>query len=504
MKNISTLHFYLFLAFLMGLIPAITFVHMFAKDFISYHTLSQSFAQYGSYSFSPVTGYGTSQTGLQARAPLLPMILAVSTFSFGNSIFAIYLPFLLCRLLIVPLVFLVASYFLPLEIAFLASSMIIFFPKLQTFSLSAFEADSFVLVLYMMALMCYFGYKKTFRKLSLALCGLSLGSLSLVKELGLPISIGFICAVAIEQILNSTLRKKERLKNILTIFIPFFLVAAPFFLFTFLKEGGLYFSAVTVDKSLRYLPSNLPFLLMTFPNYIGLDGLNLHIFPIKNFLFNFVVLICLFSGFINLIIKKNFTLIFPVLFTVCALGVTTSLALGGKIVGNFELITILAFAMPIVAIAIFRGFLVVTNFFIGKLNFTQRHARLICLVLSMILMYKFINNFFSKPYTLDYAGDYYINFNTVLFDKGQFPTYSFSRDVEGNLIVNNMDLGITFIKNEYRSQKVPVFTNNFRTTIMVLTSLGVVYGLLISLLHTEKSFPFLQKKLKRFRRFFIL
>ena len=62
---------YLFLAFLLGLIPSVSFIHIFAKDFIGYYILSESFSRYGQYSFAEVLSYGSSEPGLQARAPLL-------------------------------------------------------------------------------------------------------------------------------------------------------------------------------------------------------------------------------------------------------------------------------------------------------------------------------------------------------------------------------------------------------------------------------------------------
>lgn len=499
-QEIFSKYFYLFLAFIIGLIPAISFIHMFAKDFVGYYILSESFVEHSSYSFAQVVGYGTSQTGLQARAPFLPFLLAISTFFFGNTLLGIYLPILISRLLVTPLAFLVSRYFLPVEIAFLASSMTVFFPKLQTFSLSAFEADSFVLVFYLLALLFYLRYKKTLAKINLVLCGLFLGLLSLVKELGLPISLGLIAAFLVEQFLNRSFNNKYRLRNLMTLTLPFLLLVVPFFLYTLTKEGGLYFSAVTVDRSVKYLPGNIPFLLETFPLYIGLEEWNMPILNIKSFIINFVILLLLLVGFIYLFMKKNLTLIFPIFFAVIALGVVSSASLGGKIPANFELITILAFAMPIISIFIFKGLLVIIDFGSHKIIFLKQHLKLIYLLFSLVLMFKLVNNFFSKPSTLDFAGEYYINLSTVINDKKQLPRYSFEKNEEGNWIVQDLLVLNSFMRNKYIPQRVEVFSYRFKFSIVSVVLAGIGYSFFDYLFGTKNRFAFTKKLHKGFRR----
>lgn len=499
-REVSSKYFYLFLAFIIGLIPAVSFIHMFAKDFVGYYILSESFVQHGAYAFVQVVGYGTDQIGLQARAPLLPFLLSISTFFFGNTLLGIYFPILISRLLVTPLAFLVSRYFLPVEIAFLASSMTVFFPKLQTFSLSAFEADSFVLVFYLFALLFYLQYKKTFKKFNLILCGLFLGLLSLVKELGLPISLGFLAAFVFEWFLNVSFKNKCRIRNFTSIALPFLLLVVPFFLYTLTKAGSLYFSAVTVDRSVKYLPGNLPFLLETIPLYIGLEEWSLPILNIKSFLVNFAVLVLLLVGFFHLFLKKNLSLIFPILFTIFALGIVNSASLGGKIPGNFELITIMAFAMPIVSIFIFKGLLVVIDFFGHKIIFLKQHLKFIYLLFCLVLMFKLVNNFFSKPATLDFAGEYYINLSTVINNKKQLPRYSFEKDEEGNWMVKDLLALNSFMRNEYMQERVGVFSYHFKLSIVSAVLAGIGFSFVNYLFDPKNRFVFTKKLHKRSRR----
>lgn len=493
-------YFYLFLAFMIGLIPAISFIHMFAKDFVGYYILSESFVKHSAYSFAEVVGYGTTQVGLQARAPLLPFFLTISTFFFGNTLLGIYFPIFVSRLLIAPLTFLVSRHFLPVEIAFLASSMTVFFPKLQTFSLSAFEADSFVLVFYLLALLFYFRYKKTLTKINLILCGLSLGLLSLVKELGLPISIGFISAYAFEQFWDKKFKSKNLVRSFMSLTLPFLLLVIPFFFYTLTKEGNLYFSAVTVERSVKYLPENLPFLLQTFPLYVGLEEWGVQISNLKSLFVNIAVLGFLLIGLINLFLKRNLTLIIPILFATLALGIVSSASLGGKIPANFELITILAFAMPIISVFIFKGLIETIIFFSHKVIFLKRHLKLIYLVVTLILMFKLVNNFFSKPSTLDFAGEYYINLSTVIDDRKQLPRYSFEKNKDGNWMVKDLLALNTFMRSQYRHERVEVFSYSFKLALVSVLLTGIGYAFLVYVLETRNKFVHVDKSHKRSRR----
>ncbi len=493
-KKISSIHVYLILAFLLGLVPSISFIHMFAKDFVGYYLLSESFGHNLSYAFVNVVGYGTTDAGLQARAPLLPLLLALSKYILGNNLLGIYLPILLSRLLVTPFTFLVSSFFLPLPAAFLASSMTVFIPKLQTFSLSAWEADSFVLVFYLLAILFYLQFNKTRKSFNLFLCGLSLGLLSLVKETGFPISVGFVIAILVERVFKFKKNQGASFKNFLLLISPLLLLVTPFFLYTLVKDGSLYFSALTVDRNIKYLDDNLPVLFKTIPYYfLGIDGVNLFNQTPKSFFINSLILILYLSGLCYFIVKRNFTLILPTIFTFLALGILNTPSIGGDTPWNFELITILAFAMPLAAIFIFKGLLVIVGFLIEKIYFLKKYKDFIFLLFLVLLMVKFINNFFSKPYTQDFSGDYYINMTTVISDHRVLPTFAFERDVNGNLIVEDLSPLINHMRNEYRLEKVDIFTTKFKILTTGIVAIGLVYALVENLI----SVGYLSKLKKR-------
>lgn len=475
MNKTLSKYFYLLLSFLLGLIPSVLFIHIIAQDFTEYYTQAESFLAYKDYSFREAVGYGTNEINLNARAPLLPFLIATSKFLFGDTLFGAYLPILIARMLITPLAFLVSSFFLPVEIAFFASSMTIFSPKLQAFSLATFEADGFVVVFYLCALLFYLYYKNTSKKITLVICSLFLGLLSLVKEIGFPLSVGFITAVVIEQIINKSIENQQKLKNIINLSVPFLLVAVPFFLFTLLKGGNLYFSALTVDRNIKYLLENLPILIQTIPIYIGLEELNMQMLYQKSFFINLVILLCFLVGLFYLFVKKNFILIFPTVFTILSLGLLNEIALGGKVAGNSQLISILAFVVPVTSIMIFKGFLLISNYFLHRVHRFSNLQNLIYFSLSLLLVFKFVNNFFSKPYVLNDQRDRYVNLLTVISDKKQIPPPLFEKNAEGTLMVSDLDAFDSFMNNVYRNNTIEVFSPKLKLLLLTVLLTGIIY-----------------------------
>lgn len=289
--------FYLFFSFLLGFIPAISFVHIITQDFHTYYMLSISFLKYKDYSFWVLENSGNLlNTGFVSRPPLLGLFFAGSIFLIGRNLLAIYLPMFIARLLITPASFLLAKRFLPKEIAFLAASMTVFFPKLQMYVLSDFEADTFILLFYLLALLFYYYYKERKNKrYFLIFCGFFLGLLVLLKETGLPIVIGFVVAIFVEQILKKTTKIKQYFKIFIPIIIPLFLLSFPFFLFSYTRLGKFTMNAYTIDKSIKYIPKNLPGLIETIPLYVGLEQFNFQALPLKAFFISSLI----FVFFIN-------------------------------------------------------------------------------------------------------------------------------------------------------------------------------------------------------------
>lgn len=475
--NMFSSRIYFVLIFVLGLIPSISFIHMISKDSIIYFSLAESFRLYHSYSFQQLLGYGTAELGLQARAPLLPFLLALSQSVFGNNLLGAYLPLFIARILIAPLSFLVAKNFLPLPIAFFASSLIVFIPKLQTYSLSAFEADIFVCVFYLLSVYFYLQYVKSKNNVHLFLTGTSLGFLILSKELGLPISVGFLIAVLIEKYFSKH-HNFLRIKSFLTLILPIVIITLPFFVYTLAKDGHLYFSALTIDRNIRYLPENIITLLKSMPyNFLGLDGDILSNQTLKNVFINSVIVIFFLSGFVYFILNKKLILVLPIILTLLSLGLLRTQAIGGNLPWNYELITILAFTMPIASIFIFKGLQVVLGLVLSRVRLLNKYKTLLYLLFAGILMLKFINNFFTKPFTLESSSDYYIDVATVIKNHDNIPKFLFDRDTDGTLNLVNSSVFFTYMKEHYKKERVIIFSKNFKLITVWLVFIGFCYGI---------------------------
>ncbi|KKR49594.1 MAG: hypothetical protein UT84_C0023G0002 [Candidatus Curtissbacteria bacterium GW2011_GWA1_40_16] len=477
---------FLVLIFFLGLLPSLSFIHMFSKDSIIYFSLAESFRLYKAYSFQQLFGYGTTELGLQARAPLFPFLLALSQSVFGNNLLGAYLPLFIARILIAPLTFLVSKNFLPLPVAFFASSLIVFIPKLQTYSLSAFEADGFVCVFFLLSIYFYLQYHKSKNIYHLLLTGVSLGFLILTKELGLPISAGFIIAILVEKYFN-----KDNLflsfKSFLVLILPLVIITLPFFTYTLIKDGNLYFSALTVDRNILYFPENIFILLKSVPYYfLGLDGDLLSNQTLRSIFINSTIITFFLIGLIYFVISRKLIFVLPIAFTLLSLSLLRTQSIGGNLPWNYELITILAFTMPIASIFIFKGMLLIVDLIFHKHHFFSKHKNLLYLFFASILLLKFVNNFFARPFTLDFSGDYYINGSTIILNRHDIPVFSFSRDIYGTLNLVNSQVFFTYMKNDYRNEKVIVFSKNFKTITTVLVFLGFCYGLLEQLLIRKK------------------
>ena len=103
-------------------------------------------------------------------------------------------------------------------------------------------------------------------------------------------------------------------------------------------------------------------------------------------------------------------------------------------------------------------------------------------VFCLILTAKFINNFFIKADRLEFNKEYYVNFQTVLKNKTALPEIDFTRDEKGNYIIKKpktLDLeAINLIKNNYRNEKINLFTNIFNLSLLAPFLGGVIYTII--------------------------
>ena len=107
-RKLLRFDFFLVISLIIGLLPAFFLIHILAKDFIGYYFLSLSFLKHHGYAYQILSNHCDNpvNSGLNARAPLVPVLMAVSMAFFKPTLLGIYLPFFIMRVLLLPVVYL--------------------------------------------------------------------------------------------------------------------------------------------------------------------------------------------------------------------------------------------------------------------------------------------------------------------------------------------------------------------------------------------------------------
>ena len=136
--------------FVQGLLQAASFVHLTVDDFGRYWTIADTLAAGGGYQVWTASA-GTAQgggSGYWTDLPVLPLLMLVSFALFGHTLTAAHVPLLLANII---LPFVLYALYLRLTghrlWAFVGTSLILFLPFLQIYTLGASEPDPVLIVL---------------------------------------------------------------------------------------------------------------------------------------------------------------------------------------------------------------------------------------------------------------------------------------------------------------------------------------------------------------------
>ena len=136
--------------FVQGLLQATSFFHLAVDDLVRYWTIADTLATGGGYRVWEA-GVGTAQgggSGYWTDLPVLPLLLMVSFALFGHTFTAAHVPMLLAN---IALPFVLYALYLRLTShqlwAFVGTSLILFLPFFQIYTLGASEPDPVFIVL---------------------------------------------------------------------------------------------------------------------------------------------------------------------------------------------------------------------------------------------------------------------------------------------------------------------------------------------------------------------
>ena len=457
---------YLVFCFLLGLLPASFLIHIIAKDFSGFYFLARSFLKYHDFAYQIITNYCDNpiNSGLNSRAPLVPFLMAISMGVFGRNLLGILLPFFLARIFLLPFTFLAAKYFLPKRVAYLTSILIIFVPKLQTYSLGSPEADVFVALFYVLAIWLYQKSQKLTRAKFAIFIGVVLGLGALAKSTGFAVGLGFLLAVFLQNLPN--LKKSGVKKNLLLALISFGLVIGPYLFWTLTAHKQIYITTQH-DRSLAYIPANLPALIYTIPLYLGI---NFSLGP-KASLVSTILLSFLIVGIIVAIRKKNYELLLPTLLTLVLISTLATCVIGGNIPANYEAITILGFTMFPTVILFFIGVQTLLGL-VSRKVVNKRISQILITCILLIIMFKFINNYFSAKYAMDFTGtEYYVSLPTVIKNRREIVEAEYK--TENGLRIFTGPSIHTLIRREFAPYKFDSFSNVYKNLLLATTFLAL-------------------------------
>lgn len=469
-KRIRNIDIFLIWSFIIGLLPAVFVIHIIPVDFSGFYFLALSFLKHHEYAYQIITDYcgNPLNSGLNARAPLIPFFMAISIGIFNRTLLGIYLPFFLARILILPLTYLVAKEFLPKRFALIAAFLLLFIPKLQTYSFGSVEADVFVALFYLFALYFYFKFKHKPTAINAVAIGISLGLGALTKSTGFAIAIGFILSLVIERIIS----RKPKWNKILLTIIYFAVLIGPFLFWTYFVHKQLYITTQH-DKSLSYIPVNLPSLAQTLPLYLGLQFAA----GVKALLISIIIFVIWMLGIVRALTEKKFVLILPTIISLIAIATLETCVIGYNIPGNYEFITILGFTMIPSVILLVMGIFTILSFIKKRV---RKNYVVVEILIIILFLYKMVNNFFALPYSMTYTGsEYYITLKSVLENKEQIEDVKFKQ--ENGLRIFQKQSPHRFIRDQFRLFAQDPFSSTYKQLVisvaLVTTSLFIVNAL---------------------------
>lgn len=471
-KRFSKVDIFLLLSILAGLIPASFIIHLIAVDFSGFYFQALSFLNYKSHAYQILTNYcgNPINSGVNARAPFVPFFLAVTIAVFGRNLLGIYLPFFIARVLISPITYLIAKHYLSKKLAFVSTLLLLFIPKLQTYSFSSFEADVFIALFYLLALYFYLKSANLKKIRFLILSGLTLGLGALTKSTGFAVGLGFILAVFLENL--KLVRNKSYLKRFYLFVLIFTLTIGPYLIWTLAVHGQIYLTTHK-DKSVYYILDNLPSLIKTIPLYLGINfspGL-------KAKLISIILLSFFIIGIIKALYKKWLMLIFPTLITLILISSLSTCLIGRNIAGSYEFITLLGFSMIPASIILLSGMAVFFSY-LWRIMFRHRLPVIIVTIVSALILLKYINNYFSSPYTLEFiSGEYYISIPTVLKNKQPIPDVRFK--VQNGLRLFDGPIVHREIRKQFNNYRFQPFGAFYKQLIIGFTIIALIIVFLI-------------------------
>ncbi len=448
---------------ILSLIPIFMRIHLLEKDFLEILGEADGLYVQKQYCFIELNNYaGLPQlTGLQARPPLVPLLLTLSFALFGHTLKAIYIVYFIPRFLIFPFIFLIALNFFKPRVAFCVASLPIFFPFFDTYALSTLKADVFVVAWSLSGIYFHLRWKNSRSKLYLFLSSVFLSLNILSKETALYFSVT-VWALQVMDIVKLSGKKY----SLISIIAPVALLILPFIGLSVYTTGRLFPSLFATAFNPPSFYTNLQTYVAAVFYYAGVFfGLSktLTLTSIGK-----VVLILL--GMFTIIKKQKYELIFPVFAVLISISFIHARVIQGEFI-NREILHRIALLVPFTSFFIVFGLQTIAN-----ILFKKKSNRYFFLM-SFIIEIFFINQYFTAPYALDYSDrEFYINANSIFSNQVELPWSNF-RNMGKNCVINWVPARNILLET-YKSYKVSAFPQGLKELLIGFWFIPLVITLL--------------------------
>ncbi len=461
MKKTFAIFIYLIL---FSLLPVIFFWHIVEDDFMDTIATADGlfklhelcYAYY--HNFAGVVG----MTGFSLRPPLPAMSLALFFNLFGHKTVAIFFAYLLPRILVIPLVFLVAEEIMSKFKAYLAATITGFFLFFQTYALSTLKADSFVVLFTLASLYFYLCWKRKKANLYLCLSGLFLAFNLLSKETAMPLSLVLFGAVAFDVV------RQKKITRLIYFLIPGVIFYGSYFLVNFMltKQASPSFFASKLYVSTFF--GSFKTYFMTVFYYAGVNFNYGKLYSLQSL----IVFIFLSAGVLFLIKSKKYMLVlvpFGLIFFICFLNYKN---IQSGVVGNREILHRISPVVPFLSIYLFCGAEYLAKIMHRFLKKISRRNLAICF--SLFISFTFIFNYFRSPFALDYTDEeFYVNAQTMLTNKREIRPSDFT--LKRNICVVISYPQKEFMVRNLRKYRVSAFPKNYKEIIIFFWAIPAIF-----------------------------
>ncbi len=440
-------------------------LHIVEKDFLELLGIADGIWLLKNYCFQRLEAYVniTSLTGITTRPPFIPFAIAAGFEAFGHTLKAIYLIYMVPRLLIAPLLFGISLFFFPPVFSYLVATLPFFFPYFETYAMATLKADVFVVFWTLAGLYFFLRWKTNKKSFYLLISSICLTANFLSKETATLISVSLWGLLGLEIV-----KGKDHTRSFLFLIVPLVFLIGPFMLFSIKVTGRLMPNLYATGYNIASFPQNITTYLLSIPFYMGVSFDHGKLFTSISLL----KMIVFFIGIVEAVRKKYWFFLIPPIASLIGISFMDTRVVQGDIVGNREILHRIAFVVPFVSLLLGCGVMKIASLI------PKRYPKMISVTLFFLIFESiFVYWYFRAPFALDYTNkEFYVNGQTALTSITALPFSQFITN-QNQCIITTVPAGI-ILREAFVPYKVSPFPQFYKEFLIGVWLLPIIISLL--------------------------